>query len=140
MLRTECLTKFLNPPGTGRVGAVITYPEAIFEKVVLPKTLAENIISFKQGENINVDNILSKFIFHGFTRTDFVYEPGQFAVRGGILDIYSFGNERPYRIELFGKKFWYPSFMSELTLEEQLQEALKTAAASKKALADAQAK
>ncbi|MEO6452442.1 MAG: transcription-repair coupling factor, partial [Ginsengibacter sp.] len=104
MLRTECLTKFLNPLGTGRVGAIVTYPEAMFEKVILPKTLSDNIISFKQSENINVDNILSRFVGHGFTRTDFVYEPGQFAVRGGIIDIYSFGNERPYRIELFGNE------------------------------------
>ena len=49
-----------------------------------------------------MDALLSRFVDHGFTRTDFVYEPGQFAVRGGILDIYSFGNEKPYRIELFG--------------------------------------
>jgi transcription-repair coupling factor (superfamily II helicase) len=104
MLRTECLTKFSNPLSTGRVGAIITYPEALFEKVVLSKTLSENIISFRQGEVIDVDTILSKFVDHGFTRTDFVYEPGQFAVRGGILDIYSFGNERPYRIELFGNE------------------------------------
>ncbi|MBA3675601.1 MAG: DEAD/DEAH box helicase, partial [Chitinophagaceae bacterium] len=101
MLRTECLTKFSNPPGTGRVGAIVTYPEALFEKVVLPKTLSANIISLKQAETIDVDGILSKFISHGFSRTDFVYEPGQFAIRGGILDIYSFGNEKPYRIELF---------------------------------------
>src|SRR5258706_7598126 len=104
MLRTECLTKFANPLSTGRVGTIVTYPEALFEKVVLSKTLSSNIISFKQGEVIDVDNILSRFINHGFSRTDFVYEPGQFAVRGGILDIYSFGNEKPYRIELFGNE------------------------------------
>jgi transcription-repair coupling factor (superfamily II helicase) len=104
MLRTECLTKFSNPLGTGRVGAIVTYPEALFEKVVLSKTLSSNIISFKQGENIDVDGILSRFVTHGFSRTDFVYEPGQFAVRGGILDIYSFGNDKPYRIELFGNE------------------------------------
>ncbi len=99
MLRTEALTK-LSTGGNRKI--IVTYPEAIFEKVVLSKILRENIISFKQGENINVDVLLSRFVDHGFTRTDFVYEPGQFAVRGGILDIYSFGNEKPYRIELFG--------------------------------------
>ncbi len=99
MLRTEALTK-LSTRGNRKI--VITHPEALFEKVVLSKTLRENIISFKQGENVNVDALLSRFVHHGFTRTDFVYEPGQFAVRGGILDIYSFGNEKPYRIELFG--------------------------------------
>ncbi|MEO5781887.1 MAG: DEAD/DEAH box helicase, partial [Ginsengibacter sp.] len=104
MLRTECLTKFSTAADNIRVGAIITYPEAMFEKVVLSKTLSENIISFKQGETMDVDGILKRFVEYGFTRTDFVYEPGQFAVRGGILDIYSFGNEKPYRIELFGNE------------------------------------
>jgi transcription-repair coupling factor (superfamily II helicase) len=104
MLRTECLTKFSTAADNVRVGAIITYPEALFEKVVLSKTLSQNIISFKQGETIDVDGILKRFVEYGFTRTDFVYEPGQFAVRGGILDIYSFGNEKPYRIELFGNE------------------------------------
>ncbi len=99
MLRTEALTK-LSTGGNRKI--IVTYPDALFEKVVLSKTLRENIISFKQGELINVDALLSRFVDHGFTRSDFVYEPGQFAVRGGILDIYSFGNEKPYRIELFG--------------------------------------
>ncbi len=104
MLRTECLTKFSTALPGARVGVVITYPEALFEKVVLSKTLSSNIISFKQGETIDVEGILKRFVEYGFERTDFVYEPGQFAVRGGILDIYSFGNEKPYRIELFGNE------------------------------------
>jgi len=101
MLRTEALTKVST--GTNRK-VIVTYPEAIFEKVVLSKTLSQNIISFKQGETIKVDELLSRFVDHGFSRSDFVYEPGQFAVRGGILDIYSYGNEKPYRIELFGNE------------------------------------
>ena len=104
MLRTECLTHFSNPLSNGRVGAIITYPEALFEKVVLSKTLSDNIISIKQAEVIDVHAIMEKFVGYGFDRTDFVYEPGQFALRGGILDIYSFGNEKPYRIELFGNE------------------------------------
>jgi len=104
MLRTECLTKFSNPLSDGRVGVIVTYPEALFEKVVLPDTLSANILSFKQGESLDVDRILAGFVELGFSSTDFVYEPGQFAIRGGILDIYSFGNEKPYRIELFGNE------------------------------------
>jgi transcription-repair coupling factor (superfamily II helicase) len=106
MLRTEALTKI----ATAGVGfginkkIIITHPEALFEKVVLQKTLSDNIISIKQGATLEVNDILSKFVDYGFERTDFVYEPGQFAVRGGILDIYSFGNEKPYRIELFGNE------------------------------------
>ncbi len=101
MLRTEALTKL---SGEAHRKVIVTYPEALFEKVVLSKTLSQNIISFKQGETIKVDELLERFVNHGFSRTDFVYEPGQFAVRGGILDIYSFGNEKPYRIELFGNE------------------------------------
>jgi transcription-repair coupling factor (superfamily II helicase) len=101
MLRTEALTK-LSAGGNRKV--IVTYPEALFEKVVLSKTLSQNIISFKQGENIKVDELLKRFVDHGFSRSDFVYEPGQFAVRGGILDVYSYGNEKPYRIELFGNE------------------------------------
>ncbi len=101
MLRTEALTK-LSTGANKKI--VVTYPEAIFEKVVLSKTLSENIISIKQAEELDVNGMLQKFTDNGFVRTDFVYEPGQFAVRGGILDIYSFGNEKPYRIELFGNE------------------------------------
>jgi transcription-repair coupling factor (superfamily II helicase) len=101
MLRTEALTKI---SGGGNKKIIVTYPEALFEKVVLSKKLNENTISIKQAETINVEGILELLVMLGFNRTDFVYEPGQFAVRGGILDIYSFGNEKPYRIELFGNE------------------------------------
>ncbi len=104
MLRTECLTRFSSPIGTGRVGIVITHAEALFEKVVLSKKLSANIISIKQSDTLEVNNILGRLVDHGFERTDFVYQPGQFAIRGGILDIYSFGNEKPYRVELFGNE------------------------------------
>jgi transcription-repair coupling factor (superfamily II helicase) len=101
MLRTETLTKFAS--GTGnRVGALVTYPEALFEKVVVSTALSKNIIYLKSGDAIDPDDLFSKLVNYGFERTDFVYEPGQFAVRGGILDIYSYGNEKPYRFELFG--------------------------------------
>ena len=101
MLRTEMLTKLASG---GNKKIIITYPEALFEKVVLPSTLSNNMISIKTNDTINVDGLLELFVLYGFERTDFVYEPGQFALRGGILDIYSFGNEKPYRIELFGNE------------------------------------
>lgn len=99
MLRTEALTK-LSQGGNKKI--LITYPEALFEKVVLPSTLSSNIINIKTNDTINLDSLMELFVMYGFSRTDFVYEPGQFALRGGILDIYSFGNEKPYRVELFG--------------------------------------
>lgn len=98
MLRTEALTKL----SVSSAGIIITYPEALFEKVVLPSTLSSNIIHIKTNDTLNLDSLLELFVMYGFERTDFVYEPGQFAIRGGILDIYSFGNEKPYRVELFG--------------------------------------
>ncbi len=107
MLRTEALTRIASAANRGADAAkkiIVTYPEALFEKVVLSKTLTENIITIKQADVIDVNGIIEKFINHGFVRTDFVYEPGQFAIRGGIMDIYSFGNEKPYRIELFGNE------------------------------------
>lgn len=102
MLRTEALTKFSGERVHKKV--LVTYPEALFEKVVNPKTLSGNMISIKVGENLQVDALMQKFVELGFKREDFVYEPGQFAMRGGILDIYSFGNEHPYRLELFGNE------------------------------------
>lgn len=100
MLRTEALTHL----AAGSNGIVITYPEALFEKVVLPKTLTNNIIYIKSNDTVQIDSIMELLVMYGFSRTDFVYEPGQFALRGGILDIYSFGNDKPYRIELFGNE------------------------------------
>lgn len=101
MLRTEALTRFSSGTGS-RVGVLVTHPEALYEKVVLPKTLSGNIIHLKTGDTLAVESLMEQMIGYGFKRTDFVYEPGQFALRGGILDIYSFGNEKPYRVELFG--------------------------------------
>src|SRR5450432_3223672 len=122
MLRTEALTKFaasplrtVGPshdlrilPGASGVPVakkiLVTYPEALFEKVVLPEALSGNIIYIKAGDTLDLDGIMQRLVEVGFERTDFVYEPGQFALRGGILDIYSFGNEKPYRVELFGNE------------------------------------
>jgi len=101
MLRTEALTRW---SGGGNKKIIVTYPEALFEKVVLPETLAGNMIRLKSGETIHPEQLMESLVGYGFERTDFVYEPGQFALRGGILDIYSFGNEKPYRIELFGNE------------------------------------
>ena len=99
MLRTEALMKW---SAGGNKKIMITYPEALFEKVVMSKTLSGNVIAIKSGDALDVNGVMEKLVNYGFARTDFVYQPGQFALRGGILDIYSFGNDKPYRIELFG--------------------------------------
>lgn len=101
MLRTEMLTR-LSAGGNKKI--IVTYPEALAEKVVQAKTLTNNTILIKTNDTINPDSLMELLVMYGFVRNDFVYEPGQFALRGGILDIYSYGNEKPYRIELFGNE------------------------------------
>jgi transcription-repair coupling factor (superfamily II helicase) len=102
MLRTEALTKIASAHGMVNKKIFVSYPDALFEKVIVPGKLSSNIIHIKFGEVLNPEELLLKLSGYGFERTDFVFEPGQFAIRGGILDIYSFGNDKPYRIELFG--------------------------------------
>jgi len=80
---------------------VVTYPEATQEMTVAAETLQENTLHLHLGEKVDIDFMLDVLLEYGFERTDFVYEPGEFSIRGGIIDIFSFGNEYPYRIELF---------------------------------------
>lgn len=101
MLRTEALSKIQD--NTHRK-VLVTSPEGLFEKVVHHKALTGNMIHIKSGDNLDTGTLLSRLVDLGFRHESFVYEPGQFALRGGILDIYSYGNEHPYRIELFGKE------------------------------------
>ena len=81
---------------------VVTYPEAIVEKVVTKKLLRKHTLEIKKGEEYSIDFILDLLIDLEFERVDFVYQPGQFSIRGGIVDVFSFANETPYRIEFFG--------------------------------------
>lgn len=83
---------------------VVSYPEAIQEKVITKKSLERNTLEIKLNERLSTDFIQEFLIENKFERTDFVYEPGQFAIRGGIVDIYSFAHELPYRIEFYSDK------------------------------------
>ncbi len=99
LLRTEVLKRF----GTSkRKSVVVTYPEALAEKVVRKAFLSKNTIKLKRGEPSSLDFIADLLIENDFDRVDFVYEPGQFAIRGGIIDVFSYTNDFPYRIEFFG--------------------------------------
>ncbi len=100
MLRTEALTRLA---GGGNRKIIVTYPEALMEKVSTAESLSSNIMSIKVNDRLDTDLVMEKLVGYGFERADFVYEPGQFAMRGGIFDIYSFGNEKPYRVELYGQ-------------------------------------
>ena len=81
---------------------IVTYPEALSEKVINRKSLIANTLQIKIGEKLDVSFISELLISYDFEKTDFVYEPGQFSIRGGIFDIFSYASEFPCRIELFG--------------------------------------
>ena len=81
---------------------VVTYPEAIIEKVIEKRKFDEGNISLSVGEDLELDLLNELLIEMDFEKVDHVYEPGQFSVRGGIIDVFSYSNELPYRIELFG--------------------------------------
>lgn len=81
---------------------VVSYPEAICEKVFTKKMLSKNSFKMRQGEQVSLDFLTDLLATYNFERVDFVIEPGQFAIRGGIVDVFSFSNEQPYRIEFFG--------------------------------------
>ena len=102
LLRTETVNQLINTPASGEI--VVTYPEALFEKVVAPEVLNQQRINISKGEQLDVGFLVEILVEYGFLREDFVYEPGQFSIRGGIVDIFSFGNEYPYRVELFDEE------------------------------------
>ena len=106
ILRTEVLAKLSTqtPLPLGEVGGgfIVTYPEAIAELVVSKKQLDERTVVLSVGETIDADETARQLRNLGFLEVDYVYEPGQFALRGSILDVYSFSNELPFRIDLFG--------------------------------------
>lgn len=81
---------------------IVTYPEAIADCVPQKTELTGQTITLKNAQLITVDNLTKQLAELGFIRVDFVYEPGQFAVRGGIVDIFSFSHEEPYRLDFFG--------------------------------------
>lgn len=97
--RTETINKIVTSAAKGEI--IITYPEALFEQVVSPAALDADRIDLVAQEVVKMDSIFEVLLDYGFRREDFVYEPGQFSVRGGIVDIFTYGNEYPYRIELF---------------------------------------
>ena len=98
ILRTEVLNRLQK----GEAICVVTYPDALAEKVVSQKVLAANTLSLKVGQQIETDQLMETLFRQGFEQVDYVYEPGQYALRGSILDVYSFASEYPYRIDFFG--------------------------------------
>ena len=99
LMRAEVLNK-LNPTPEGGL-LIVTYPEALSEKVINKRSLLANTLTIRVGEKVDTNFISELLQTYEFEKTDFVYEAGQFSVRGGIVDVFSFASEFPYRIELF---------------------------------------
>ena len=99
ILRTEVLSRLQK----GEEGlCVVTYPDALAEKVVSRKELGDKTLKLHSGENVDTNFIMEVLCSYGFEYVDYVYEPGQYAVRGSIIDVFSFSSEFPYRIDFFG--------------------------------------
>ena len=99
LLRSEVLNRINSRK---KPALIVTYPEALFEKVVTKKELDKSTLKISVGENLSIDFVNEVLFEYNFKRVDFVTEPGEFSVRGGILDVFSFSNDEPYRIEFFG--------------------------------------
>ena len=101
LMRTEVLGK-LNTPNIKPL--IVTYPEALLERVVSRKELQSHTLNVKPGEKIDMDFMVDLLQQYGFQRSDFVWEPGQYAMRGGIIDVFSYSAENPYRIDFIGNE------------------------------------
>lgn len=102
ILRTEVMAQ-LSAMGDGaRTLFIVTCPEALCELVVSQQQFSDHIITLERGQIIALSGLVSQLLSKGFHEVDYVYEPGQFAVRGSILDVYSFSCEYPFRIDFFG--------------------------------------
>ena len=99
LLRAEVLNRINSRK---KPAIIVTYPDALFEKVVTRKELDKNTLKIKLDDTLSLDFLNEVLFEYQFKRVDFVTEPGEFSVRGGIVDVFSFSHDVPYRIEFFG--------------------------------------
>lgn len=117
LVRTEVLNNISN----GTVDTLITYPEALAEKVVDKEVLTRMSMVVNCGDVLSISFVENLLVEYGFERNDFVYEPGQYSIRGGIVDVFSFAEERPVRIDFFGDEVESIRFFDvETQLSDQL--------------------
>lgn len=116
ILRTEALGAWHSD---SRLRAVVTYPEALAEKVVSRDTIDTRTMSLRKGVDTDMTETVKWLRTNGFSEEDYVYEPGQFAVRGSILDIFGYSNELPYRLDFFGDEI---DSIRTFNIETQLSE------------------
>jgi len=99
LLRAEVLNRINSRK---KPAIIISYPDALFEKVVTRRELERNTLKISLNDNLSIDFVNEMLFEYHFKRVDFVTEPGEFSVRGGIVDVFSFSHDEPYRIEFFG--------------------------------------
>lgn len=99
LMRAEVLNRINSRK---KPAVIVTYPDALFEKVVTRKELDKNTLKVKTGDRLSLDFLNEVLFEYRFQRVDFVTGPGEFSVRGGIMDVFSFSHDEPYRIEFFG--------------------------------------
>ena len=112
--RTEVLSALA---GGSHDAIIVTYPEALAEKVPMPSALQQQTIRIATEDEMAQSDLVKQLVSLNFKRVDFVYEPGQFAIRGGILDVYSYAHDNPYRIDFFGDEV---DSIREFDIETQL--------------------
>jgi transcription-repair coupling factor (superfamily II helicase) len=120
ILRTEVLNRLAN---TSEPTVVVTYPESLMQKMVSADSMKSRMLRMSVGENLGIDFVVEMLLEYRFERVDFVYEPGQFSVRGSIVDIFSFANELPYRCDFFGDEV---ESIRVFDIETQLSQEKKT--------------
>ena len=116
VLRTETLNRIAD---SRALRFIVSYPEALAEKVASRKSINDHTIHFKRGESLDMTDAERWLRDNGFTEVDYVYEPGHFAVRGSILDIFGYSNELPYRVDFFGDEI---DSIRSFNVETQLSE------------------
>ena len=95
LLRAEVLNRLNSKK---KPAIIVTYPEALFEKVVTRKELDKNTLKISLGDQISIDFVNEVLFEYEFKRVDFISEPGEFSVRGGIIDVFSFSNDNPFEL------------------------------------------
>jgi transcription-repair coupling factor (superfamily II helicase) len=100
LFRAEILNRINHKDVNGEL--IVTYPEALAEKVINKRSLLQHTYTLKEGDPVDIRQFIELLLSYDFEKTDFVYEAGQFSIRGGIIDIFSYANELPFRIELLG--------------------------------------
>ncbi|MBR0049059.1 MAG: transcription-repair coupling factor [Prevotella sp.] len=124
ILRTEVLARLSSTSATENSTLfIITHPEAVAEMVVSKQHLDEHTLTLSQGQCVSVETITKQLYEFGFKEVDYVYEPGQYALRGSILDVYSFSSEYPYRIDFFGDEI---DSMRTFEVDDQLSRERRT--------------